>query len=310
MQFPIRFFPENTAIPFMRYRWVGFAISMTMIAVTCALLVTRGMSLGIDFTGGILMEIRTQQPADLAELRSVLSEGEFGDISLQHFGDAHEVLIRIQSKGDDEQAKHVEKAKTLLSNAMGEKVEFRKIDYVGPSVGEDLKESGAVSLIIAFIAVLLYVWFRFEWQFGVGAIAALVHDAILVTGFYIVSGFDFSLTSVAAILTIIGYSINDSVVIYDRIRENMRRFKQMTLEEILDRSLNETLSRTVLTAGTTILAAAALVLLGGEILRGFSAALLFGVIAGTYSSIYIAAPVLIYFNLRELQESPQPASSS
>ncbi len=304
MRFPIRFFPEDTTIDFMRWRWVWFSISLALIAATFALLFTRGLNLGIDFTGGILLELRTEQPAKLAPMRKALAEEHFGEVSLQHFGDTHEVIIRIQNKEDADQAAIVSRAKEVLTGLLGEGVEFRKTDYVGPTVGKELVRTGVLSLGIALLAIMVYVWFRFEWQFGIGAIAALFHDAVMVLGFYLVTGYDFGLTSIAAILTIIGYSINDTVVIYDRIRENMRRYKQMPLEALINRSLNETLSRTVLTAGTTLLAALALTLFGGEIIKGFSAALLFGVAAGTYSSIYISAPVLIYLGVRpDLAES-------
>ncbi len=299
MRFPLRFFSEQPTIPFMRLRWVGFALSMTLMTATVALFFVKGLHLGIDFTGGILMEVRAEKPTKLAPLRNALGGGEFGEVALQHFGDEQEILIRIQSNEDENQAQKIERVKGVIKEVLGESVDFRKIDYVGPTVGNELVRSGYLSLSVAFAAILMYIWFRFEWQFGLGAILALIHDATMVVGFYIISGFDFGLTSIAAILTIIGYSINDSVVIYDRIRENLRRYKQMPLQEILDRSINDTLSRTVLTAGTTMLAALALVLFGGEILRGFSAALLFGVTVGTYSSIYIAAPVLLYFQLRE-----------
>lgn len=308
MRFPIRFFPDNTKIPFMRLRWVWFAFSMTLMAGVFFLLFTRGMTMGIDFTGGILMDIRADAPIKLAPLRAALDTGEFGEVALQHFGDRQEILLRIQAREGEDQGKKVEQVKEKLASQLGESLDFRQIDYVGPSVGEELVEAGFISVGLSVVAILLYVWFRFEWQFGLGAILALVHDATIMVGFYLVSGFEFGLTSIAAILTIVGYSINDSVVIYDRIRENMRKYKQMPLEELINISINETLSRTVLTGGTTALAALALVLFGGQTLLGFSSALLFGVVFGTYSSIYISAPVLLYLNLRDLGEtSPTPA---
>lgn len=305
MRFPLRFFPANSKIPFMRLRWLGFAFSIGLMMATIALFFTRGLTLGIDFTGGILMEVRAEMPVELAPLRSALGKGNFGEVSLQHFGDEKELLLRIQAQEGEDQAKKVEKVKQVLAEAIEGELDFRKIDYVGPSVGKELVESAYISVSLAFLAIMVYVWFRFEWQFGVGGILALVHDATMMLGFYLVTGFDFNLTSVAAILTIVGYSINDSVVIYDRIRENMRKYKQMEMAELLNISINETLSRTVLTAGTTALAALALVLFGGESLLGFSAALLFGVVFGTYSSIYVSAPVLLYFNLREIGTASQ-----
>lgn len=309
MRFPIRFFPSDTKIPFMRLRWAWFAFSLALMAGVFFLFFTRGLTLGIDFTGGVLMDIRSNKPVALAPLREALDTGEFGEVALQHFGDEQEILLRIQAREGEDQSKKVELVKEKLIALLGEGLEYRQIDYVGPSVGQELVEAGYISVGLSVAAMLLYVWFRFEWQFGLGAILALVHDATIMVGFYLVSGFEFGLTSLAAILTIVGYSINDSVVIYDRIRENMRKYKQMPLEELINISINETLSRTVLTGGTTALAALSLVVFGGQTLQGFSSALLFGVVFGTYSSIYISAPVLLYLNLRDIGEaSPAPAS--
>ena len=298
MAFALKLIPQKTSIRFIRWRWIGFALTFCGIVATGLLLQQRGLNLGIDFTGGILMEVRTPEPADLSELRPLFNPEQFGEVSLQHFGDEQEVLIRIPLVGEEEQAALVEQAKELLLQAEPE-IDFRQVDYVGPTVGRELVRAGAMSLTLAFAAVLCYVWFRFEWQFGLGAILALIHDAILTLGFFAATRLDFSLASIAAILTIIGYSINDSVVIYDRIRENMRKYKKMPMEELIDRSVNDTLSRTIMTGLTTLLAAGALSLWGGEVIRGFSLALVFGVIIGTYSSIYVSAPVLIYFHLRK-----------
>ncbi len=298
MRFPIRFFPDRTDFDFMRLRWVWFGLSLALTAATVALLLARGLNLGIDFTGGVLMEVRTERPADLAAMRTALGGGRFGEVSLQNIGGAQDVLVRIQAKGDADQARVAEEVKALLTALSPGGIEFRRIDYVGPTVGRELIEGGVLSILIAFALMMAYIWFRFEWQFGIGGIAALLHDAVLVVGFYLVTQLEFGLSSIAAILTIVGYSINDSVVIYDRIRENMRKFKQMPMETLINRSVNDTLSRTVMTAGTVALAALALVLFGGETLKGFSAAMLFGVVAGTYSSIYISAPLLIYFRVR------------
>jgi SecD/SecF fusion protein len=207
------------------------------------------------------------------------------------------VLIRLQASEEQEQAKIIAQVRTILDGAI-EGVEYRKIDYVGPTVGRELIRGGSIAVALAFAAIMLYVWFRFEWQYGVGAILALIHDSVMIIGFFVVTRFEFGLTAIAAILTIVGYSINDSVVIYDRIRENMRRFKKMPAFELLNLSINDTLSRTILTASTTLLASMALAIFGGEVIRGFSAAMVFGVIIGTYSSIYISAPTLIYLNIR------------
>lgn len=302
--FPITLIPDETKIDFIRFRWVGFCASILLIGVAVALLFTRGLNLGIDFAGGILLEIRTEQAADMAALRGQLASDAWGEVSLQTIGQ-RDVLIRVETSDEAEQAELVETIKQTLM-AYDSTITFRKVDYVGPTIGRELVESGIIALIVAMAAMMLYIWFRFEWQFGLGGILALLHDTALMMGFYVISGFEFGLTSIAAILTVIGYSINDSVVIYDRIRENLRKYKKMPIKDVLNLSINETLSRTVVTGLTTMLAALALAIFGGEVISGFSYALFFGVIVGTYSSIYIAAPILLYFQIRR-QKSAEEA---
>lgn len=306
MVFPLRLFSKTPKFDFMGKRWIGFAVSIALTALSLGLLFTKGLNLGIDFTGGVLMEIRTEAPADLATMRAALDGKGFGEVSLQNFGDPNDVMIRIQVSENDEQAKVIAHVKELLSGAVSGSIDYRKIDYVGPTVGQELIRAGWISVALSFATIMLYVWFRFEWQYGVGAILALLHDSIMMIGFFALTRFEFGLTAIAAILTIVGYSINDSVVIYDRIRENMRKFKKMPMEQLLNLSTNETLSRTILTASTTLLAALALALFGGDVIRGFSFAMVFGVIVGTYSSIYISAPTLIYFKLRQQPDATQP----
>ncbi len=299
-------FPHKPTFNFMGKRWIGFALSIFLSVASIGLLFTKGLNLGIDFTGGILMEIHTTQTEDLGKLRESLGHQGFGEISLQNIGDiagGKDIMIRIQVSASDDQAATINKVKSILQQEAPSGVEYRKIDYVGPTVGQELIESGIYALLSAFACIMLYVWFRFEWQYGVGAILALVHDSILIIGFFSITQLEFNLTAIAAILTIVGYSINDSVVIYDRIRENMRRFKKMSIYDMLNISINDTLSRTVLTAATTLLASIALLIFGGEVIRSFSAAMVFGVIIGTYSSIFISAPTLIYLNLRATTES-------
>lgn len=293
----MKLIPAETNIDFVRYRKFAAAFSLLLIAASVAMLFTRGLNLGIDFAGGILLEVRTSAQPDVAALRGLLDSPQWGEVSLQSFGAAHDVLIRVETSDESEQAALVETIKQTLSG-YDAAMEFRKIDYVGPTVGRELIESGILALIVAMGAMMLYIWFRFEWQFGLGGIIALIHDALLLLGFYVLSGFEFGLTSIAAILTVIGYSINDSVVIYDRIRENLRKYKKMPLPELINNSLNETLSRTIVTAFTTVLAALALAIFGGDVISGFSYALVVGVMVGTYSSVYIAAPILMAFELR------------
>lgn len=304
---PLQFFPNKPHFDFMGKRWLGFAASIALTLLSFGTLFTQGLNLGIDFTGGILMEVHAEKPVDLAPLREALNGQGFGEVSLQDMGSPNEILVRIQVGKDDEQAKVVAKVKELLAGAIPGTIDYRKIDFVGPTIGQELVEAGTLAVLLSFASIMLYVWFRFEWQYGVGAILALLHDSIMVIGFFAVTQFEFGLTAIAAVMTIVGYSINDTVVIYDRIRENMRRFKKMGIDELLNVSINETLSRTVLTASTVLLASLALALFGGEVIEGFSWSIVFGVIVGTYSSIYISAPVLIYLNIRPASTELQAA---
>jgi preprotein translocase subunit SecF len=294
--FPLRFFKDTPNYDFLGKRWVGFALSGLVVLAAIFLLVTKGLNWGIDFTGGVLMEVRTEKPASLADFRPLFPTAEYGEVTLQHFGDDQEVLIRFQSREGDDQQALIARVKEKLAET-NYQIDYRKVDYVGPTVGKELIQSGTLAMILAIIAILIYIWFRFEWQFGLGAVLALLHDLVATLGFISFMGFEFGLASIAAILTILGYSINDSVVLFDRVREMRRKFKKMPLMQMLNESINLNLSRTLLTSGTTLLALIALVTLGGEVIRGFVAAILFGVVAGTYSSIYISLPILIYFKL-------------
>ena len=298
--FPLRLVPDKTNIDFMGKRWLGFIASglLTIASLAVAAGMGGGLNWGIDFTGGLLFEVRTSAPADLAKMRTALADKELGEVSLQNFGDDRTVLIRIQVHEEGKQQEIQKKVKDMLATGYGQGIEYRKQDYVGPTVGRELVHAGILATVLAFASIMVYVWFRFEWQFGFGAILALTHDVIMMVGFFAFTGFEFGLTAVAAVLTIIGYSINDSVVIYDRIRENMRKYKKMPMMQLLNHSINETISRTVLTAATTLIAALALAFFGGEALRGFSLSLAFGIVVGTYSSIYISAPILVYLNIR------------
>lgn len=310
--FPLRFFSDTPSFNFMDKRWFGFVLSALIVSLSIFLLVTRGLNWGIDFTGGVLMEIRTDKPAVLSDFRPLYPTDEFGEVSLQHFGDEQEVMLRFQSREGEDQQALIGRVKEKLATT-DYKIEYRKVDYVGPTVGKELIRAGALAMTLAIIAILMYIWFRFEWQFGLGAVMALLHDLIATLGFISLMGYEFGLASVAAILTILGYSINDSVVLFDRVREMRRKYKKMPLMQMLNESINLNLSRTMLTSGTTILALVALVTLGGEVIHGFVAAILFGVVAGTYSSIYISLPILIYFKLpddRPMQETAVEATNA
>ena len=265
-----------------------------MLAGTVFLFSTKGLNYGIDFTGGILIEIKTQDKVELSTLRAVLGDSA----SLQNIGSGNEIMIRLQPDPNKENEEIIEEVKTTLGKTIAGDIDYRKVDYVGPQVGDELIETAIIALLASFGAMLIYIWFRFEWQYGIGAIAALLHDAVALIGFYSITQFEFNLSSVAAVLTVIGYSINDSVVIYDRVRENLRKYKKMELSDILDLSVNDTLSRTIITGGTTLLALAALIYLGGPVLESFAWGMFFGVFIGTYSSIYIAAIILLYIDPR------------
>ncbi len=279
-------------------KWIGFAVTGLLVLVTAYSLYTKGLNFGIDFTGGIVIEARTETNAQLDKLRKILNTGEFGDVSLQAFADPRDFMIRLQSTNEDAQQKLVEDIKLKLSAGYSEKIEYRKVDYVGAVVGKELIEGSIIALGLSLLAMLAYLWFRFELQYGIGGIVALFHDALITIGFYSVTQLQFDLTSIAALLTIVGYSINDSVVIYDRIRENFRKYKALAIGDIINLSVNETLSRTFMTGGTVLLSAGALAMFGGDVISGFSLAMIFGVVIGTYSSIYISATILIFLKLK------------
>lgn len=295
--FPIRFVPAETRLHFIRCRLLTFFLSALMVAGSLGLVLTKGLNLGFDFTGGVHMELRMKQPADLATLRGIVSDRAFGEITLQNFNDGHDVLVRIQVH-EENRSRAISSVKAALDAELGE-VEYRRVEYIEPVTGQTWVRTGSTALILALAGMLVYVWFRFEWQYGIGSVAALVHDTIVLMGFYSLTGLDFNLSSVAAVLTVIGYSMNDCIAVYDRIRENIRKFKKRSFNELLEASLNETLSRTVLTGGTTLLALGALAIWGQGMIRDFALATGFGVIIGTYSSAYIAAPVLGYLRVRE-----------
>ncbi len=299
MRFPIRFLSKTPTINFVKWRWFGFMLTILGVGGTVFFSFTKGLNFGIDFAGGVVMELRTEQVADLGKMRELLANSSMPDATLQNIDSDKQVLLRIRPEGTQSQAHVAAEVKEILDSGYGAPVTYERVDYVGPQVGEELVTSSIVALGLGMLAIMIYLWVRFEWQFGVGGILAMIHDVILTIGFYAFTGIEFNLTSVAALLTIIGYSINDSVVIYDRMRENMRKYKSMSIAELVNRSVNETLARTILTGGTVLLALAALIGYGGEVLFGFSAAMFFGTVVGTYSSIFISALFLLYFNPRK-----------
>jgi preprotein translocase subunit SecF len=307
---PIRFLTKTPTIDFMRWHKLGFVFSIVLTLLSIGAFLVNGLNYGIDFAGGIAIEARsTQGPADLAQLRSKLDTLHMGEASLQQFGPPTDVLIRLpRLPGDDRaQMKGVDAARQLF----GDQLEFRRVEVVGPKVGEELIHAGALATVLALLAIAAYVWFRFEWQFGVGAMISTAHDVITTVGLFALLRLEFNLTTLAAILTVAGYSINDTVVIYDRVRETMRKYKTIHFRDLINLSLNETLSRTILTVSTVALATLSLLLFGGEVLRGFSIAMLWGILIGTYSSLFIAGPLLYYIRPKRGSEraAAEPAGA-
>lgn len=306
MQF--RLVPDVTRIRFMRLRHVAMLCSLVLALLSVGAVVYPGLNFGIDFKGGILVEVRTPGPADLAQMRSSLNDLGLGEVALQEFGEPTDVLIRIarQEGGEEAQQAAVLVVQEALDELVDGEVSYRRTEFVGPKVSEELLRDGVLAIVLSLVAVLVYIWFRFEWQYGVGAIVALIHDVVLTIGMFAVVGFEVNLSTVAAVLTIVGYSLNDTVVIFDRVRENLRRYKSMPIVDLLDVSLNETLARTLMTSLTTLLALLSLYFFGGEVIRGFTFAMIWGVLVGTYSTVFIATPILLQLNLRAIGAKAQP----
>lgn len=304
----LRLIDARTNFPFMAWRRYGFMVSAVLLAASAALFAMRGLNYGIDFRGGILMEVATGGGGDdLGDMRDALGGLGLGEVSLQEFGaadlgDRPSVLIRIERQpgGESAQTEAIAQVRAALDALYGDGIDYRRQESVGPKVGGELIRAGVMAVTLALGAMLIYIWFRFEWQFAVGAVAALAHDVTATIGVFALLGLEFNLATVAAILLIVGYSMNDTVVVYDRVRENLRKYKAMSLVDLLSRSINDTLSRTLMTSVTTLLALSALWLLGGPVIRDFCFAMVWGVVVGTYSSIFIASPLLIPFGLERL----------
>lgn len=298
--FRLKLVPEKTEINFLSFFKITAVFSVVLTLASIGLFTLKGLNLGIDFKGGILIEARSEQPADIAALRGNLGQLGLGEIAIQSFGQDTDILVRIQRQEGDEQAQIA--AINMVKEQLGDSFTVRRTEFVGPTIGAELAQKGLLAVLCALGAIMVYIWFRFEWQFSVAAIIALSHDVISTVGLFALTGFEFNLATVAAVLTIAGYSINDTVVVFDRVRENLRRYKSWPQEQILNKSLNETLSRTIMTSVTTALALIAIIIFGGAILRDFAIAMLWGVIIGTYSSIFIAVGTISRFNLKKSQE--------
>ena len=299
----LRLIPDDTNIKFMKWRFVAFAFSGLAILLTAILIPTRGLNLGVDFEGGFLIEIGTEGPIDLGLVRTSLGDLGLGSFEVQSFGAENVAVIRAEGvdgeglSAEQAQQETAQSVRQALVAALGD-VEIRRTETVGPKVSGELFRAGLTALTVALALMLIYIWVRFEGQFGVGAELALAHDVIPTIGMVAITQLEFNLSTIAALLTIVGYSMNDTVVVYDRVREKLRKYKKMPLPELLDFALNKTLSRTILTSGTTLLALFAIFFFGGEVLRGFSFAMIWGIVIGTFSSIFVASALLLYTGLR------------
>lgn len=291
------FFPHDLRLPFMKYRDLAVGLSIVAMLISMALFATRGLNYGVDFKGGSMIELQaTNGTADVSALRNKLGQLGLGGVQIQAFGGPSDVLIRIEEQPGGDAAQQVALKKVI--DAVGTGYTQRRVEVVGPAVSSELRTTGFIAVAAGILAIVCYVWFRFEWQFALGAVLALTHDVLVTVGIFSLFQFEFDLSTVAALLTILGYSVNDTVVVSDRIRENLRKFKKMDLNALLDLSINETLSRTILTGVTAIAVLLALYIFGGEVIRNFNFAMLLGVIIGTYSSIFIAAPLLGYLGVK------------
>ncbi|KJE34662.1 preprotein translocase subunit SecF [Thalassospira sp. HJ] len=293
---PLHLIPDDVNVPFLKFRKIFYIVSLVMVLASVGMFFTKGLNFGIDFRGGILVEIKTNGPADINALRDNLGSLGLGDVSIQEFGEPDDVLIQLQRQDGEEEAQMA--ALAAVTKALGEDVTIRRSELVGPKVGSELKEAGVYSVVISLFLIMVYIWIRFEWQFAIASVAALLHDVLITIGFFVITGVQFDLATLAAVLTVAGYSINDTVVVFDRIREYLRKFRKMEIPDLLDLSINSTLARTTMTSFTTLLALIALFVFGGEAIRGFTMALIFGIVIGTYSSICVASPLLVVLRLK------------
>ena len=300
----IRKVPLAAKFDFMGRRRPFLIFSGCLMLASFLIFAVQGLNLGVDFRGGILIEIQTKEPADLSDLRRRLGGLGLGEVTLQEFGAETDVLINVRRQEGDEKAqiKAIEAVKTELGGLVEE---YRRVEFVGPKVGDELKQAGALATILALAGIGIYIWFRFEWQFAAAALVALIHDVVSTIGFFALTQIEFNLATLAAVLTIAGYSINDTVVIFDRVRETLRKYKKLAIFDLLNLAINATLTRTVLTSVTTLLALGALFLFGGQVIRGFTAGLIWGVVIGTYSSVGLAVPLLSFMNLRGTQSGAE-----
>ncbi len=303
-------FKREPRIDFLGRRKAAALVSAALIVLALGSMAVRGLNLGLDFTGGTLVEVGYPETAELATVRASLAAGGFPDASVQHFGTSRDVLIRLAPRGEMSSADLSTEVLNVLRTAQSGEIELRRVEFVGPQVGEELREDGGLAALAALILILIYVAVRFEWRFAVGAVAALAHDVIITVGVFSLFQLPFDLPVLAAVLAVIGYSLNDTIVVFDRIRENFRKLRKGSPLEITNRSLNQTLSRTIMTSGTTLLVLIALFVLGGEIIHGFAFALIIGVVIGTYSTLYVASPITLALGISKADLMPPKKESA
>lgn len=300
----MEFFKKTTTIDFIGKRKIAFAMSLTLVIISLVSLAVRGLNFGLDFTGGTLIEVAYPKSIDLPSVRSALAAAGYKDAVVQHFGTSKDVLVRIAPREDVSSAQIGDDVIKTLRKAGGENIDMRRQEYVGPQVGNELKEDGGIAMLIALGLILVYVAVRFEYRLALGAVIALAHDTIMTLGAFSIFQWEFDLTVLAAVLAVIGYSLNDTIVVFDRIRENFRRMRKGTPIEVMNASINQTLSRTLMTSGTTMLVLIALFLWGGNMIHGFSIALILGIVTGTYSSIYVAAALALALGINKADLMP------
>ena len=300
----MQIFKKATNFDFMGKRKLAIAFSLLLIAISIGSLVTRGLNFGLDFTGGTLIEVGYEQPVDLQEVRAVLDKVGFGDAVVQHFGTSKDVLVRLAPRGGEDSEAIGDQILQVLNAASEGEVKMRRQEYVGPQVGDELRDDGGLAMIIALAFILIYVMARFEYRFALGSIAALIHDVVITVGFFALFQWEFDLTTMAAVLAVIGYSLNDTIVVFDRIRENFRKMRKDPPRQVINASINQTLSRTLMTSGTTLLVVFAMFFLGGELIHSFSLALIVGIMVGTYSSIYVASTATLALKITSASLMP------
>ena len=297
-------FKKVTHIDFMGKRKLAIVFSLLLMAIAIGAMVTRGLNLGLDFTGGTLIEVGYEQPVDLQEVRVALDKVGFRDAVVQHFGTSKDVLVRLAPRGGEDSEAIGDQILQVLNTASEGEVKMRRQEYVGPQVGDELRDDGGLAMIIALAFILIYVMARFEYRFALGSIAALIHDVVITVGFFALFQWEFDLTTMAAVLAVIGYSLNDTIVVFDRIRENFRKMRKDPPRQVINTSINQTLSRTLMTSGTTLLVVFAMFFLGGELIHSFSLALIVGIMVGTYSSIYVASTATLALKITSASLMP------